>query len=300
MSVVRSQPASIFVAASHRPAPGLVAIARLAEELGFDGMSMADHLLVPVAPVRGYPYSSDGRPPFDAATRWTDVFVVAAAAASHTTRLRFATGVYILPLRHPLIVARAVASLEAIAPGRVRLGVGVGWMREEFETLGIDYHRRGALADESIELLRKFWRGGLVEHSGPSYPIESMYFEPHPSQPIPILVGGTSGPALSRAARLGDGYLAMPTTVGDLLELVGRVQKLRASFDRLDSPFSFHAWYQAGLPVGECRRLIEAGVDTLYVPAVGAGDELRAHLERFLTEVAAPLRDSGHMSASLA
>jgi probable F420-dependent oxidoreductase len=281
---------SIYVAATHRQAPELVEIALLAEELGFDGMSMADHIFVPVGPLAGYPYSADGSPPFDASTPWTDALVVAAAAAVCTSRLRFATGVYVLPLRHPLVVARALASVDALAPGRVELGVGVGWMRAEFDTLGIDFSRRGALADESIQVLRKLWQGGLVRHDGPNYPVGPLYFEPHPSRAIPILVGGASRAALERAARLGDGYIAMPTPVSDLLAQAGQLRKLRESGGRLDLPFSFHAWSDEGRSVDDYLGLIEAGVDTFYVPAMGTVDEARSSLERFLNEVAGPLR----------
>jgi probable F420-dependent oxidoreductase len=281
---------SIYVAATHRQAPELVEIALLAEELGFDGMSMADHIYVPVGPLAGYPYSDDGSPPFDASTPWTDALVVAAAAAVRTARLRVATGVYVLPLRHPLVVARALASIDALAPGRVELGVGVGWMRAEFDALGIDFSRRGALMDESIQVLRKLWQGGLVRHDGPNYPVGPLYFEPHPSRPIPILVGGTSRRALERAACLGDGYIAMPAPVRDLLAQAGQVRKLRESAGRLRLPFSFHAWSEEGRSVDDYLQLIEAGVDTFYVPAMGTVSQIRSSLERFLNEVARPLR----------
>jgi probable F420-dependent oxidoreductase len=295
--VSAAESALIYVSASHRPAPELIEIARIGEELGFDGMSMADHVFVPTGRLSGYPYSSDGQPPFEATTVWTDVLLVATAAAAQTSRLRFATCVYILPLRHPLIVARAVASLEAIAPGRVQLGVGVGWLRAEFDTLGVDYSRRGELTDESIAVLRKLWAGGLVEHDGPNYPLGQLYFEPHPSQPVPILVGGMSARALTRAAKLGDGCIAMPTSTDGLLEMVAQVRMLRASFDRLSAPFLFHAWSDDSRSVDDYRRLIEAGVNTFYVPAIGPLDEVRARFERFLTRTAEPLRASGHLSS---
>jgi probable F420-dependent oxidoreductase len=271
-----------YVATSHRPVADLLELARLADELGFDGLAMPDHVFVPAAPVAGYPYSEDGRPPFDATTLWTDE-LVAAAAVLATTRLRFVTCVYVLPLRHPLVVARALATLDALAPGRVELGVGVGWMREEFETLGIDYARRGALADESIELMRKLWRGGLVQHDGPLYPMPALHFEPHPDQPVPVLVGGTSRRALERAARLGDGWVAMPAPTGELLETAARLRELRGA---RDSAFSMHTWADPGRSLDDHRRLAEAGFDTFYVPTAGT----RPELERFLAEVAEPLR----------
>jgi probable F420-dependent oxidoreductase len=286
---------SLYVAVTHRPVTELVAISSLAEELGFDGVSMADHLLVPAGPVSGYPYSSDGRPPFDAETLWSDVLVVMSAAAAQTSRLRFATGVYVLPLRHPILVARGFTSLEALAPGRIELGIGAGWMRQEFDTLGVDFSKRGALMDESIGVLRKLWQGGLVQHEGPCYPLGPIYFEPHPSRQIPILIGGTSRPAVERAARLGDGFISMPAPVDDLLALAGRVSQLRESFGRNESPFSFHTWSEDGRSLDDYRRLIDAGIDTFYVPALGKQSEVKSSLERFLAETAEPLRASGHL-----
>jgi probable F420-dependent oxidoreductase len=288
----------MFVGAAHRPAPELVKIACLAEELGFEGLSMPDHVFVPASPVSGYPYSADGAPPFDASTLWTDTLGMATAIAMVTTRLRVATGVYILPLRHPLVVARGIATLDALAPGRVQLGVGAGWMREEFDTLGVDFSRRGALTDESIDVLRKLWRGGLVSDDGPNYPFGPLYFESHPARSIPILVGGTSRAAIERAARLGDGYIAMPVPMDDLLALVREIQKLRESFGRLESPFAFHAWSDPGHTVDDYRRLIDAGIDAFNVPAIGTLGEVRLSLQRFLTDIAEPLATSGHLGTT--
>jgi probable F420-dependent oxidoreductase len=278
-----------YVATSHRPVADLLELTRLADELGFDGLAMPDHVFVPAAPVGGYPYSENGRPPFDATTLWTDEWIAAAAVLA-TTRLRFATCVYVLPLRHPLVVARTLATLDALAPGRVELGVGVGWMREEFETLGVDYARRGALTDESIELMRKLWRGGLVEHDGPLYPVPPLHFEPHPERLVPILVGGTSRRALERAARLGDGWVAMPAPTGELLETAGRLRELREALGRADAAFSSHTWADPGRSIDDYRRLVEAGFDTFYVPAAGPVAEARPELERFLAEVTERVR----------
>lgn len=290
------QQTSFYVAASHRPAPQFIEVAQMVEELGFDGVSIADHLFVPAMPLDAYPYSDDGRPPFDVHTPWPDAFVLAGAAAAVTTRLRFVTGVYLLPLRHPLLVARAASTVDALAPGRLELGIGVGWMRDEFDVMGVDFTRRGRLTDESIGLLRKLWRGGLVEHDGPLYPMTPLHFEPHPVRPIPILVGGSSSRALERSARLGDGYIAAPSTADELLSVAAELRKLRVNFGRAGDPFILRARLaSATFSADEYRRLIDAGVSSFVIAALsGSPSEVRGRLEMFTQHVIQPLRASGH------
>jgi probable F420-dependent oxidoreductase len=289
--------ATFFVAASHRSAKDYVEIAQLVEELGFDGLSVADHVLVPAVPPTEYPYSDDGRPPFDGTTPWPDALMVALSAALSTTRLVFMTGVYILPLRHPLIVARAAATFDELAPGRLQLGVGVGWMPDEFTALGVDFSKRGALTDESIEVLRKLWHGGVVEHAGPHYPLQPLHFEPHPPEPIPILVGGHSRRALERAARLADGYIAAPGTTDDLLAQVDEIRKLRSNFGRSDKPFVVRARPQSVRPLDDYRRLLDAGINSFVIGALrGSLDDVRAVLEDAVAEIIEPLRFAGDIS----
>jgi alkanesulfonate monooxygenase SsuD/methylene tetrahydromethanopterin reductase-like flavin-dependent oxidoreductase (luciferase family) len=143
----------------------LVEIAKLAEEVGFDGVLVSDHLFFPEKLVSKYPYTPDGVPGFTPETPWPDPFALVGAMSSVTRRLRFATMVYILPLRNPLEVAKATATVDVLSGGRFILGVGAGWMKEEFDQLGVDFRTRGARFDESIEVLRKLW-GGMVEHHG--------------------------------------------------------------------------------------------------------------------------------------
>jgi probable F420-dependent oxidoreductase len=253
--------ASFYVGAAWRPAPEVLQIAAIAEELGFDGMSFGEHVFVPAVRPLGYPYEADGRAPFKPTNPWLDALALIGAAAATTSRLRLTTGVCILPLRHPLLLARTVATIAAFAPGRIELGVGVGWMREEFEALGVEFAKRGALTDESIEVLRKLWRGGLVEREGPNYRLDPFYFEPHPAQQVPILVGGLSPAAIRRAARLGDGYIAMPDDPEILLTLARRIQVLRAGFGRQDHPFSLRTTrLEAMTPSRRLRRAVRGRI----------------------------------------
>src|SRR6185436_738698 len=185
----------------------LLPIARLTEQIGFHGVFVSEHVFFPEKLESKYPYSADGTPVFTADTPWLDPWAQIAAMAAVTTTLRFVTGVYILPLRHPLEVAKAVASLALLSHDRVGLGVGAGWMREEFEVLGREFQGRGKRMDEMIEVLRKVWAGGMVEHHGAHYDFPPLQMSPAPRTMPPILIGGQSELAFKRAARLGDGWV---------------------------------------------------------------------------------------------
>ncbi len=215
----------------------LVEVARAAEEAGFHGVLVSDHLFFPGKLLSRYPYAEDGRPGFDAATPFPDPWACIAAMAAATTRLRFGTMVYILPLRHPLEVAKTVGTVSLLSGGRVALGVGAGWIREEYETLGVDFRTRGRRMDEMIGALRTVWRGGLVEHHGACFDFGPLAMSPAPAAPIPIYVGGLAPPALRRAARLGDGWIGTGQQPDEVPGLLAGLRELRRAAGREREPF---------------------------------------------------------------
>jgi probable F420-dependent oxidoreductase len=215
----------------------LLDVARAAEEAGFHGLMVSDHLFFPGRLVSKYPYAPDGRPGFEAATPFPDAWATIAAMAAVTSRLQFATMVYILPLRHPLEVAKTVGTAALLSRGRVALGAGAGWIREEYEALGVDFATRGRRFDEMIEALRTIWRGGMVEHHGRIFELGPLQMSPAPGVPIPIWIGGTSDAALRRAARLGDGWIGTGHHPDELPQLLGRLRAQRAKAGRGAAPF---------------------------------------------------------------
>jgi probable F420-dependent oxidoreductase len=215
----------------------LLDVARGAEEAGFEGVLVSDHLFFPGRLTSRYPYSEDGRPGFGPETPFPDPWTSIAAMAAVTRRLRFGTMVTILPLRHPLEVAKTVGTAALLSGGRVALGVGVGWIREEFETLGVDFASRGARTDEAIGALRALWKGGMVERRGRFFAFGPLQMSPAPGHPIPILVGGTSAAALRRAARLGDGWIGTGHAPDAAAALLGRLRALRREAGREAAPF---------------------------------------------------------------
>jgi probable F420-dependent oxidoreductase len=184
-------------------------VAGVAEEHGFESVWIPEHLVLPADMPPTYPYSESGYPPIAPDTPMFDPWVVLATVASVTRRIRLATNVYVLPLRHPVVTARSVLTLDRVSGGRVTLGVGVGWLEEEFEIAGQSFHDRGRRADEIIGLLRRLWTEETIEHHGEFYRFPPLKFAPKPVQKpnIPIDVGGASPAALRRAGRLGDGWI---------------------------------------------------------------------------------------------
>jgi probable F420-dependent oxidoreductase len=215
----------------------LLGIARAAEEAGFHGVLLADHLFFPDELHSRYPYSEDGAPAFDASTPFPDPWTSIAAMAAVTTRLRFATMVYILPLRHPLEVAKTVGSVSLLSGGRVALGCGAGWIREEFEALGVDFRTRGRRFDEMLEVLPRLWSGDRVEHHGRFFDLPALTMSPAPTTPIPIYVGGLSDAALRRAARLGDGWIGTGQHPDEVPGLLEKLWTLRREAGRQAEPF---------------------------------------------------------------
>ena len=158
--------------------------------------------------------------------------------AARTTSLRLGTYVYLLGLRHPFITARAFGTLDWVSGGRAVIGAGAGWLRAEWEALGIDPATRGARLDEAIGVCRRLWTEETVAHDGPHFPFAEVAFEPKPVQrPIPIFIGGESEPALRRAGRLGDGWIGMTHTPDSVAARWPSSRDEREQAGRLDLPF---------------------------------------------------------------
>jgi probable F420-dependent oxidoreductase len=214
-----------------------ISLAQAAEEAGIHGVAMSDHVFFPKDLRTPYPYSEDGTPIWTPPTPWPDVWVTIGAMAAATTRLRFTTSVYIAPARDPFTVAKAVAAAAVISGGRVSLGVGAGWMKEEFDALGQDYHTRGPRLDEMIELLRVLWSPGWNEYHGRFYDVAPIMIEPTPAEPVPIWCGGHSEAALRRTARRCEGWLGNAYSYEDARRHIATIDRLRAEAGRSSEPF---------------------------------------------------------------
>ncbi|MEO6317515.1 MAG: LLM class F420-dependent oxidoreductase [Acidimicrobiales bacterium] len=198
--------------------PGwMTAFAQHADEVGFESLLTVEHVVVPVGYESRYPYSETGRMPLPEDCELPDPLDLLAFLAARTERIRLGTGILVLPEHHPLHLAKRCATIDRLSDGRLFLGVGVGWLREEMAALGIDPETRGSRTDEGIEALRVIWREDTPSFAGHHYAFDAVRSHPKPVQPsIPILVGGHSPAAARRAGRLGDGFFPLGLS-GDLL-----------------------------------------------------------------------------------
>lgn len=188
-------------------APEAVSIAREAERVGFDGIWLGEHALTPMSYRSEHPYVDPANPipVVGPDVPLLDLLVTCAAMAAATSWLFIGTGIYILPLRHPLATAVSAASVQQIGAGRLVLGVGSGWLQEEFRALGQDFGSRGSRMNEIVEICRLAWRGGEFSWHGDHYDIEPVQVATEPIR-IPLVFGGSHRSALRRAARWGDGW----------------------------------------------------------------------------------------------
>jgi probable F420-dependent oxidoreductase len=240
----------------------LVPVARRAEELGFESVWVAEHLVFPTTFKSRYPYTADGVPPINPATPLLDPLLVLAQIAGATSRIRLGTNIYVLPLRHPLVTARLGVTLDVLSNGRFSFGVGVGWLEEEFVAAGVDFARRGALLRESVRALRTLWTEDVPEFHGKTFAFGPVKFEPKPvQQPLPILVGGESDAALRRAAELGDGWYGVRHTPESVEPVVAKLDELRKAAGRDHLPFEISVGPSAAsLDRDVLARFADAGV----------------------------------------
>lgn len=249
-----------------------------AEERGFESAWVPEHLVMPEELPATYPYTTDGVPGITASTPLFDAWIVLAHLAALTKTLRFGTAIYVLPLRHPLITARALVTLDRLSGGRVTLGAGIGWLREEFDAVGLPFQQRGKLMDEIIPLLRRLWTEEVISHDGANYRFGPVRFEPKPLQKpgIPIEIGGSSPPALLRIGRLGDGWVEPGSKdLDDLVAKLKIIDEHRKAAGRDHLPFEVTVLANNIFNTPEAvrhaeelgiTRIVVSALDSPYVP----------------------------------
>ncbi len=220
--------------------PTLARFARHAEELGYHSGWVSDHVAWPASFESRYPYSADGGFPAPNSLSWLDPLGTLTYVAACTERLKLGTTVLILGYRPPVETAKRIATLDVLSGGRTILGVGVGWMREEFEVLGMPFDHRGARADEQLELFEQLFTEARPSYNGRFYRVPEIGFQPKPvNGHIPIWVGGDTEPAFRRTARFGDCFHAAFTPKATLAAQWARVQQLSAGAGRDPASIEF-------------------------------------------------------------
>ncbi|MFL2988088.1 MAG: LLM class F420-dependent oxidoreductase [Candidatus Poriferisodalaceae bacterium] len=242
-------------------------LARTAEEVGFHSIWAVEHAVVPVEYASTYPYDEGGRL-FKGASQLdhSDPLIWLAFAAAATTKIRLATGILILPQRNPLIAAKEIASLDRLSDGRLDLGIGVGWLREEFDALGVPFEARGARTDEYLRALRVLWSETEAEFHGEFVDFAPVFCQPKPTQqPIPILVGGHSDRAARRVGELGDVFFPAERPVETLTSLHSLAKEYAEKAGR--DPSGIELWTSSTGDRDHLDQLVEAGVTQVMVPA---------------------------------
>jgi probable F420-dependent oxidoreductase len=279
-----------------KPEP-LAEVARKAEQLGYESIWIPEHLAVPVEMRTRYPYAEDGKFPGGAMVAINDPFLALAYAAACTERIKLGTGVFVLPLRDAIAVAKAVATLDVLSRGRLLFGVGVGWLEDEFEAVGASFADRAARTREAIRMMKILWSEETPRFEGRFHRFPPLGFNPKPVQKPhpPILFGGETGAALKRAAELGDGWYGAhhtPESVrAQLATLKERADAAGRDFSALEITVGLSPGVRADLDT--VRRFADAGVHRMIVFAAGFVprsrfvSDLFPTLERFAEEVMA-------------
>src|SRR4051794_11756068 len=201
--------------------------AQHAEACGFESLYVAEHIVVIAGYTSEYPYAPDGRMTLPDHADFPDPLDLVSFVAGRTTTLRFGTGLLVLPEHHPVQLAKRLATIDRLSGGRLTIGIGVGWMKEELEALDVDFSTRGARADECIEAVRLLWREDEATFNGEFFSFERACSFPKPVQTggVPIHIGGHSAAAARRAGRVGDGFHPLGLAGDALAQRVGQMRE---------------------------------------------------------------------------
>ncbi|MCZ6618504.1 MAG: LLM class F420-dependent oxidoreductase [Gammaproteobacteria bacterium] len=245
-------------------------ICRCAESAGFESVWGGEHVIIPDSIASKYPYSADGKIPAEPDTPVPDPLIWLAFAAAAAPTLRLGTCILIVPQRNPLVLAKELATLDQLSGGRVELGLGVGWMKEEFDALGVSWPRRGARNDEYIAAMRALWAGPHAEFHGEFVDFEPVTCSPRPvNGSIPVLVGGDTEAAIQRAVRIADGYFPGEGDAERLGELIGRLRKAAETAGRDPNSIEINAMFgvQMADPAAGVEQMAALGVGRIMIPA---------------------------------
>jgi probable F420-dependent oxidoreductase len=250
----------------------VVAVARCAEEVGFTGVGIDDHLVTPARVDSVYPYPATmarlaAEHPEATAAMWDpgiphlEPWSTISVLGQATSKLRFLTQVYVLPMRDPVTVAKLVSTASVFAPDRIVLGVGVGWMAEEFALTGQDFHHRGKRTDEMLQVIRTLLRGGMQQHHGEFYHFDAMQMAPAPANPVPVYIGGDSRAAMERAGR-NQGWLGVNYDFDDAVTMLKRLD----DWARPGPNFAELLSLNESPSLDQLRRLADAGCTGIVNP----------------------------------
>ena len=262
------------------------------EAAGAESVWTVEHPIVAEDYEQLYSYSEDGKAPFQADTVMPDPLEWLGFAAGCTSTIKLGTGVLLLPLHSPIIIAKRIATLDALSNGRVLLGVGIGWQKEEFAAVSVPYNERGRRFDEGIDAVRALWRDDIASYDGTYYQFKRVHSDPKPANPnlVPLIIGGSTEVAARRAGRTGDGFFPHAISPDDFAKLI-EVMKASANEAGRDparieltvSPSSYR--FGSTLDLGVCKAYAEIGVTRIVSSAFEAGGTEPADMQRYIRRI---------------
>jgi probable F420-dependent oxidoreductase len=269
----------------------MVALAQKAEAVGLESVWTFEHAIVPNDYSSKYPYSADGKMGVTPDTNFVDPLVALSTIAQATKRVRLGTGVNILPQTNPLLLAKQAASLDFVSGGRFMLGVGIGWLKEEFAAMGTPFEKRGARFDDYVAAMRKVWSGETVEHQSERLHWTGFKSYPVPLQsPLPVVIGGSKGKAFERIAKYGEGWFAPTVSADQLKPMLKQLEEACAAEGRDPKSVEISAMWVPAMGLDALRQYEDVGVARLIIPlqALGGGNPLEA-LDGLASDVLAKL-----------
>ena len=263
---------------------------RRAEEIGLDSIWMGEHVVLFDKNTFGYPSSKDGRIPVPDGGGMLDVTATFGFLAAATRRLRFGTGVALVPQRNPIYTAKEICTLDWLTEGRIDFGIGVGWNKEEVEACGYRWEDRGARCDEFLEVMRRLWTEPVVDFAGKWVKFETARLDPKPIQKphVPIIVGGYADAAMRRAVRFGAGWYGFNRDPEGVREMLGKLDAAFAAAGRKRGPeFEIIITPPLSMPIDAMAAYAELGVHRLVV---NLGSQRPDRVTARMTEIEALVR----------
>ena len=253
-------------------ADGIVALAQAAEAAGVESLWTFEHVVVPLDYESKYPYDKSGKMAAAPETNFIDPLICLSAVAAATSTIRLGTGVNILSQANPMFIAKQAASLDFISGGRFMLGVGIGWLEEEFRAMGVPFERRGARFDDYVQAMRKVWSGEVVEHKSDFIDWTGFKSYPLPVQdPLPLIMGGAQGKIYQRIARYGNGWYAPTRSPEDLAPRLEELKQVCAEEGRSYEDLEITAMWTMQGGLDEVKAYTDLGVARLNIPLAALG-----------------------------
>lgn len=267
----------------------IIEAAQLAEAAGVESLWTFEHVMIPLDYQSKYPYTADGKMGVAPETNMVDPLIALSVLAAATKTIRLGTGVNILPQANPLFLAKQAASLDFVSNGRLMLGLGLGWLEEEFNAMGVPFRSRGHRHDDYLQAMRKVWSGDVVEHESEYLSWHGFKSYPLPIQtPLPIIIGGSKGKAFERIAKYAQGWYAPSAGLAEFSAHKAALDAACVEFGRDPSEIEISTMWIPQMQGELVDAYAQAGVDRLIVPMAalaGVGNTVQDQISKFGDEV---------------